>query len=64
MSKVTAPGLEIKNVLVGLQKYQIAALEEVCVKYRKNRSELIREAVDLFLAGVKLKEDKHGGSQD
>lgn len=54
MAKVPSSGLEIKNVLIGLYKYQIEDLDKLREKYRRSRTELVREAVDLLLRGEEI----------
>lgn len=55
MSKVN-PGFEIKQVLCGIYRYQWTRLEEVCSVHNLTRSEIIREAIDLWLRGFDMHE--------
>jgi metal-responsive CopG/Arc/MetJ family transcriptional regulator len=53
--KVDAEGLEIKQVLVGIHRYQWQRLEKLCKEHRgSSRSEIVREALDLWLRGYDL----------
>jgi metal-responsive CopG/Arc/MetJ family transcriptional regulator len=56
--KVPAPGLEIKQVLCGMHKYQLERLNGLSDKHNRSRSELVREAIDLWLRGYDLNESK------
>lgn len=58
MARIRADGLELKPLMISIHRYQFEGLEVVCRKYHKNRSELVREAVDLLLEGVRLREEK------
>ena len=49
MARVEVPGLRIKQILVGLHEYQIERLKSIAYVAGRSRSEIIREAVDLWL---------------
>ena len=58
MSNIHADDLEIKQTLVGLHRYQLRQLAEAITVIHRPRSEIIRDAVDLWLRGFKLKQDE------
>lgn len=69
MTKITAGGLEIKQVLVGINRYQYSELERICDKHSATRSEVVREAIDLWIRCYKIKhgeavEDTDDGCSD
>lgn len=57
-TRVDAGGLEIKNVLVGIYRYQFQRMEDLCVLEKTSRAAIIREAIDLWLRAYALKENK------
>lgn len=58
MTRIDTKGLEIKNIFVGLYKYQIEALDDLRSKHGRSRADIIREAVDLLLKGISLKDSR------
>lgn len=60
-TRVPTTGLEIKNVLTGIYRYQFERLEDICQIENTNRSVLIREALDLWLRAYSL---KHGVKEE
>jgi len=56
--KIEASGLEVKQVLVGIHKYQHEELERICWKHSATRSEVVREAIDLWIRCYKLKHNE------
>lgn len=54
-----ATGLEIKQVLVGLHRYQRNELARYSKALIRGRSDLIREAVDLWLRAKRIQDDKN-----
>lgn len=57
MAKVDAH-LELKNVIVGVYKYQLFQLSEFCKAEGVSRSEVIRNAIDLWMRAKALQEGK------
>lgn len=55
--------LEIKNVIVGLYKYQLEQLRAFTESDGYSRSEMIRKAIDLWLRAYALKEGEHDDSR-
>ena len=53
--KVEASGLELKNVLIGIHRYQWDKLEELCSLLETSRAAIVREAIDLWLRAYDLK---------
>lgn len=45
--------LELKNVLVGIYKYQLAELKDFCEAHGYSRAAVIRAAIDLWLRARK-----------
>lgn len=63
MTKVNT-GLELKNVIVGLHIYQLQQLQAFCEEEGVSRSEVIRNAVDLWLRAKQLSDEKKEVSDD
>lgn len=56
MPRVATEGLEVVQVLVGIYRYQRQTLDEILNKEGRSRSEVVREALELWLRAHKLQE--------
>ena len=59
MSKVETK-LELKNVIVGLYKYQLEQLRQITEAEGYSSSEIIRKAIDLWFRAFALKGGEDG----